>query len=364
MNIYFSENLKRFRSERNLTQEALADFLGVSFQAISKWERGENYPDIEMLINLAGFFNTSVDHLLGVNKIENEQKILKIIEQIDNLTDEEMIKKLLADALKEFPTDFRLQLRQMAALAFYNNGKDFKENFPKIKAIYDNIQNNCTVDTIRICSKRYLAMYYNTLSYYEGSGINHKDCEKIVEEMPYMRDGKEFLASYLYPAGDYESEYIREALEEEIGLLCHGICHRMGAFIDDSIPIDSRIKAVKFQLQILNGFYNDSNYGRAWRLTIYSYGHLGHMYFEKGDKDKAYEYLKKTALLAKKFDNMDRITEMNSDFFKGRKFDKHTLGSTYIASSHIKRLMTENYPLTDEFKQSKEFLEIMDILDK
>ncbi len=49
MNIYFGENIKRLRSEQNLTQEALAGFLGVSFQTISKWERGETYPDITML---------------------------------------------------------------------------------------------------------------------------------------------------------------------------------------------------------------------------------------------------------------------------------------------------------------------------
>ena len=49
MNIYFSENIKQLRKERDLTQEALADFLGVSFQAVSKWERGESYPDIEIL---------------------------------------------------------------------------------------------------------------------------------------------------------------------------------------------------------------------------------------------------------------------------------------------------------------------------
>ena len=41
MNIYFGENLKRLRLEKNLTQEKLADFLGVSFQSISKWERGD-----------------------------------------------------------------------------------------------------------------------------------------------------------------------------------------------------------------------------------------------------------------------------------------------------------------------------------
>ncbi len=46
MKIYFGENLKRLRKEKELTQETLADFLGVSFQAVSKWERNESYPNI------------------------------------------------------------------------------------------------------------------------------------------------------------------------------------------------------------------------------------------------------------------------------------------------------------------------------
>ena len=49
MTVYFGENLKRMRKETELTQEKLADFLGVSFQAVSKWERGETFPDITML---------------------------------------------------------------------------------------------------------------------------------------------------------------------------------------------------------------------------------------------------------------------------------------------------------------------------
>ena len=46
MTIYFGENLKKLRKSKGLTQEDLADFLGMSFQAISKWERNETYPDI------------------------------------------------------------------------------------------------------------------------------------------------------------------------------------------------------------------------------------------------------------------------------------------------------------------------------
>lgn len=56
MTIHLNENIKRLRLERGLTQEKLAEHLGVTFQSVSRWERGEAYPDITMLTCLAGFF--------------------------------------------------------------------------------------------------------------------------------------------------------------------------------------------------------------------------------------------------------------------------------------------------------------------
>ena len=85
MTIYLSENLKQLRRENGLTQETLADFLGVTFQSVSKWERGESYPDITMLPEIAGFFKVSVDELLGVNRAEDEVEIIKELEAYDNI---------------------------------------------------------------------------------------------------------------------------------------------------------------------------------------------------------------------------------------------------------------------------------------
>ena len=65
------ENIKRLRRERNLTQEEMAGHLGISFQSISKWERGEGYPDITMLPALAHYFSTSIDELLGMSNRES-----------------------------------------------------------------------------------------------------------------------------------------------------------------------------------------------------------------------------------------------------------------------------------------------------
>ena len=90
MTIYLSENIKRLRREKDLTQETLAEFLGVTFQSVSNWERGESYPDITMLPEIAGFFKVSVDELLGVNRVEDEAEITKELETYDNIRDKEL----------------------------------------------------------------------------------------------------------------------------------------------------------------------------------------------------------------------------------------------------------------------------------
>ena len=61
----FAENLRRLRKERNLSQEDLAELLGVSRQAVSKWEQGEGYPEVEKLLVLAGELDVSLDSLMG-----------------------------------------------------------------------------------------------------------------------------------------------------------------------------------------------------------------------------------------------------------------------------------------------------------
>ncbi len=65
MNLQIAENLRRLRQERNMTQSELADQLGVSYQAVSRWENKSSYPDIELLPAIASLFGVTVDYLLG-----------------------------------------------------------------------------------------------------------------------------------------------------------------------------------------------------------------------------------------------------------------------------------------------------------
>lgn len=62
---YFGDNLYALRKQKGLSQDEFASKMGVSRQAISKWERNESYPDTENLIAISRFFNISIDDLIN-----------------------------------------------------------------------------------------------------------------------------------------------------------------------------------------------------------------------------------------------------------------------------------------------------------
>ena len=82
----FSQNLQKLRAEKNISQEQLADKIGVSRQSISAWESGKSSPELEKLIALSELFEISLDELTGeistkkanFNKKEYEKSYQKI----------------------------------------------------------------------------------------------------------------------------------------------------------------------------------------------------------------------------------------------------------------------------------------------
>jgi len=108
MEITLSENLKELRYKKGDTQEDLAAYLGISFQAISKWERNEAYPDITLLPKIAAYYNVSIDDLLGVGKIREQEKVAELFAKDDAYQQKGDFKSADAiwiEAIKEFPNN-------------------------------------------------------------------------------------------------------------------------------------------------------------------------------------------------------------------------------------------------------------------
>ena len=75
------ENIKELRKAHNITQEQLAENLGISFQAVSKWENNIAFPDITLIPVLAIFFRVTTDYLFGITN-DNTDEICDTDEQV------------------------------------------------------------------------------------------------------------------------------------------------------------------------------------------------------------------------------------------------------------------------------------------
>lgn len=84
------QTIARLRREHNMTQMALADAMGVSFQAVSNWERGQTMPDISKLPELAELFGTTIDDLLGCHSPLIEKAAENKLDELPTPTVEEV----------------------------------------------------------------------------------------------------------------------------------------------------------------------------------------------------------------------------------------------------------------------------------
>ncbi len=373
MNNYFSENIRRLRKEKELTQETLADFLGVTFQAVSKWERGESYPDIELLPTIAGFFGVTTDDLLGVDKAKNEEEILAFIDKFDNgkYKGSEGSLSFMKDAYRKYPSDFRILVRYMNALMddnirTNNPLKDKKE----IMAVYERIQDFCTNDRIRMRAKTLIIQYYRNLVKVKDSGVTEQEMYNLIDEMPGISDSKEYMLGYLPLDPDAIRQGCQKLFDSLLFYFDQAVSHYTHTqFLYGKEPSSEEINESITALEMLNGIYenvySDGNYGKSWLPVIYNYGYLGQYYHRIGNDAKALENLKRCAELAKKFDTMPDITERTALLFKGSVLNKQEDVNVLLDASLRKQMthhMLDNYPLSDEFKAKPEFQEIINIM--
>lgn len=104
-----SENIRNIRKEKGMTQEALAEAIGVTTAAVSKWETGQSAPELGMLMELADFFEVSVDALLG-HKLAADRRKSKL-DELETLANEQKFdeaRELAQKLLRNYPNDYEV----------------------------------------------------------------------------------------------------------------------------------------------------------------------------------------------------------------------------------------------------------------
>jgi len=103
--IKIGEKIRSLRRERGISQEVLAGWLGISFQAVSKWETAAAMPDIAMIPAIASFFGVSTDELFDYNRYETDKAVEAIVDEHSRYYDTDKLKceEVLREGLRRFP---------------------------------------------------------------------------------------------------------------------------------------------------------------------------------------------------------------------------------------------------------------------
>ncbi|WP_274308763.1 helix-turn-helix domain-containing protein [Solibacillus daqui] len=136
-NFRFAAIFMQKRKQLNVTQEDIARYVGISRAAVSKWEKGQSYPDISLLPKLAAYFNVTIDDLLGYEPQMNEQRIMKtyadLAAKFTKLPYEEVdmqIEELVEEYYSCFP--FLLKMAQLY-VNYFNLAQNKEEATEKIQ---------------------------------------------------------------------------------------------------------------------------------------------------------------------------------------------------------------------------------------
>lgn len=161
MKLQFGTILKSLRRDRDITQEELAETLGVSCQSVSRWENGVCYPDMELLPVIANAFDVTVDCLLGMDEIRSKETINGIFTRALNLErvgDYAQAIAVLREAVKVYPNNYGLLAELSLALT---NTCDLADKRDAI-ILSEKVLENCTDEKIRSTVRANLPFLYKT----------------------------------------------------------------------------------------------------------------------------------------------------------------------------------------------------------
>ena len=209
MNVKIGAIIKRLRAEKHITQDTLATAMGVTPQAISRWESEGGYPDIELLPALADFFSVSIDELLGYRSSEREQELARIKQELERLAEVGSVDQRIAyarNAFARYPNDY--EIRDHLALALYFSWEENRNEalFGEIEGLLKTIVEECREEDTRYDAIGTL------ITLYKETGQRDKVSEliRLLTPMKYCR---EFTLSWGIGDGNTEI-YIQDEIDK------------------------------------------------------------------------------------------------------------------------------------------------------
>ncbi len=205
--MFIAKNLKQLRLDMGLTQEELAQRIGVTGQAVSKWERDECYPDITLLPGLANCFNVTVDELLGMSEIKG--KMWGVYARANTLQKEGRYHEAAAvydEALKTFPADLGLSAGRAEAFAMAGEGIDHAIQMLE-RRLEGDLNDHSRSGVIAVLC-----------FLYRSAGMTEK-AELLARRRPHARDSRELLLPNFFAPPEREA-YLREHLPGILTAIC------------------------------------------------------------------------------------------------------------------------------------------------
>lgn len=249
--------IKAYRKQKNISQEVFANYLGVSFQAVSKWENGNTMPDVTMIPAIASFFGVSTDELFDFNLFEMEKQVDAICAEAYQyrFTDTAKSERMLRDGLQRFPGN-DIILNNLLYTLDYQTRAD--EVITLCKALIESGRD----DSVKYDACRILASCYKE----NGQDDLVRPTLEIIPEIYFTK--LELMASLLNGEDSYEAAQKQKNISAEdlIDMLMIA-----GKRLKEKGETEKAITQFKIALKVMDAFAEDFIEEKWFKSTVYEY---------------------------------------------------------------------------------------------
>ena len=285
-------NIKRLRREKEITQEQLAEYLGITSRAVSQWECDRTAPDISQLPVLCHIFDVTADMLLGIDIEKNNEEIKKYIDKsvtYEKQGDFESSATTLREALRKFPKSFEIMLC-LANACICVNKRNCVNAYEEVSGLCKRVLAECT-DSFR----RYEAL--STLVRIYDYADKQDEMLKLAEELPNVFFSREDVMRYRWK-GDAGFGQIQGYTDFLAGRLVEmlGIAAQQRQDNNEFMySLEDRIHLWKTRVALLELLFPDGDYLFYAQFGDQACTHLCSLYLEKGDYEEAWHWLERRA---------------------------------------------------------------------